>query len=84
MTKEEVLNVARSYKDWLLHETPLEFQHLVGMVPKMEEMEDVEKLMRWFGFMQGVLWVSEEFTLEQLKGHNKRGTGQLFTVRTTS
>ena len=29
-----------------------------------------EKVMRWLGFMQGVLWFSGNFTLNELREHN--------------
>jgi hypothetical protein len=29
----------------------------------------VDKAMRWLGFIQGVLWIDETFTLNELKSH---------------
>jgi len=49
---------------------------LFKMIPKMDAMlvlpsqEDIEKFMRWLGFIQGVLWQRGWFTLEELKEHN--------------
>jgi hypothetical protein len=31
-----------------------------------------EKAMRWLGFIQGVLWMSGTFTLDELKEHSRR------------
>lgn len=48
--------------------------HLLTMIPKMRVMladGRREKAMRWLGFMQGVMWVSGEYTLDELKGHNR-------------
>lgn len=33
-----------------------EARHLKWMLGEMKTMTDVEKLMRWIGFMQGALW----------------------------
>lgn len=48
--------------------------HLLTMIPEMRLMIAEgrrEKAMRWLGFMQGVLWVSGEYTLDELKDHNR-------------
>lgn len=48
--------------------------HLRSMIPKMRVLLEEgrrEKLMRWIGFVQGALWVSHIFTLEELKDHNR-------------
>lgn len=45
------------------------------MIPKMREIAAdptrSEKLMRWLGFAQGVLWAEGYYTLEELKRHNQ-------------
>jgi hypothetical protein len=55
------------------------------MLDKMEEMLDDaqygsghfpsgsrwDKFNRWLGFVQGVLWLHGDFTLDQLKDHNR-------------
>jgi hypothetical protein len=33
--------------------------------------EEEGKLMRWLGFIQGVLWERKAYTLSKLKGHNR-------------
>lgn len=73
MTKEEVLTLVGDYHKAHRWNTEFALQHLWTMLPKMEEMEDVEKLMRWLGFIQGVLWAKQVYTLEALKKHNKYG-----------
>lgn len=48
--------------------------HLLSMIPKMEEMIKEgrrEKSFRWLGFMQGVLWSFGEFSLNDLRDHNR-------------
>lgn len=31
----------------------------------------IEKAMRWLGFLQGVLWKNDEYSLDELKEHSK-------------
>jgi hypothetical protein len=48
--------------------------HAWSMLPKMREMilaGDTEKAMRWLGFVQGIFWTSEVFTIEDMKNHNR-------------
>jgi len=48
--------------------------HLLSMIPQMREFAvsgKKDKLFRWLGFMQGVLWMNGIFTIEQLKNHNR-------------
>lgn len=49
--------------------------HCRSMLDKMEEFIKagrMDKVMRWLGFIQGVLWVNRVYTLEELKNHNKK------------
>ncbi|MDP3696534.1 MAG: hypothetical protein Q8R55_00710 [Candidatus Taylorbacteria bacterium] len=48
--------------------------HCHGMLDKMEEFvaEDrMGKAFRWLGFIQGCLWATGCYTLEELKNHNR-------------
>jgi hypothetical protein len=51
--------------------------HLLAMIPELREMladtsqDRTEKCMRWLGFIQGVLWSTSVFTLEELKDHSR-------------
>lgn len=48
--------------------------HVLGMLPKMREFVAEgrrDKLMRWLGFAQGVLWSAGVYSLEDLKNHNR-------------
>jgi len=48
--------------------------HVLGMIPQMRQFlkeERREKVMRWLGFIQGVLWAEQLFTLDALKNHNR-------------
>lgn len=54
--------------------------HLVHMLDKMEEMLNTsefpvtnwDKFNRWLGFVQGILWASGDYTLNEMKEHNTR------------
>lgn len=51
--------------------------HVRSMLPKMRAFLDSDtpkhwdKVMRWLGFLQGVLWTFGWYTLEELKSHNR-------------
>jgi hypothetical protein len=54
------------------------YMHCSGMLTKMKKFLDenqIEKTMRWLGFIQGVLWVSGAFSLEELESHNRPDEG---------
>lgn len=50
-------------------------RHLLYMFREMRrfaaEGGQTEKLMRWLGFAQGVLWGAGEYSLDELKNHNR-------------
>lgn len=54
--------------------------HLVHMLDRMEEMLDTsefpvtnwDKFNRWLGFVQGIFWVSSDYTLNEMREHNAR------------
>lgn len=48
-------------------------EHCHGMLDKMEQFVDedrMDKVFRWLGFLQGVLWIQGIYTLDDLKKHN--------------
>ena len=52
----------------------LAMSHCHSMLDQMEEFVKegrMDKVFRWLGFIQGVLWVLRVFTLDQLKSHNQ-------------
>ncbi len=49
-------------------------EHCHGMLDKMVELVHegrMEKVFRWLGFIQGVLWANQICTLTELKNQNK-------------
>lgn len=51
-----------------------EWQHLRYMFEEMRKMISegrTEKAMRWLGFVQGVLWTTGAFSLDDLKNHSR-------------
>ncbi len=52
----------------------LALAHCHGMISQIEDFvatDRMEKVFRWLGFIQGVLWVLRVYTLEELKSHNR-------------
>jgi hypothetical protein len=50
--------------------------HLASMCDQIRafiEADEVEKAMRWLGFMQGAFWALGVFTLNDLRQHNAPG-----------
>lgn len=50
-------------------------QHCLGMLDKMEAFIQegrMDKVNRWLGFLQGVLWMRGLYTLTELMNHNKK------------
>ena len=43
----------------------------LGLPPRLVLGRKWEKLMRWFGFLQDILWDEAIFTLNELKSHNR-------------
>lgn len=60
--------------DSRLPDKRIALNHLLSMIPKMEKFikeGQREKFFRWLGFMQGVLWSFGEFSLNDLRDHNR-------------
>ena len=61
------------------HDIPLDnglhgLEHCYGMLSQIEEFlkeGKIDKVYRWLGFIQGVLWADRLYTLSELKSHNK-------------
>lgn len=50
------------------------FAHCHAMLDEMEiflQERRIEKVFRWLGWIQGCLWRSGVYTLEELKNHNR-------------
>ena len=53
-------------------------EHCHGMLDKMVEFvreKRMEKVFRWLGFIQGVLWTTRVYPLTNLKDHNRPPEG---------
>lgn len=42
-------------------------------IPRHLDAGKIEKAHRWLGFIQGVLWASEVYTIENMRIHNRSG-----------
>lgn len=55
------------------HDIGSQLEHVIDMLPEMRVFiadSRYEKVMRWLGFVQGVLWSTGAYTLDELKAHN--------------
>ena len=51
--------------------------HCHGMLDKMDGFVKegrIEKAFRWLGFVQGCLWSTRQYSLEELRNHSRPGT----------
>ena len=77
MTKDKAREVIKKYRKLFdtLRENDHSWEHLHWMTYQMEDMlfeeDNMEKVMRWLGFLQGVLFCKGVYTIEQLKEHNR-------------
>ena len=39
---------------------------------RLADSGEIEKSMRWLGFLQGVMWDSDMYTLDELKNHSRQ------------
>src|SRR3989344_8056982 len=59
--------------DLKVYQENMGLDHLHAMLDEMEQFikeGQMEKVFRWLGFIQGVLWAFGHFTLNELKDHN--------------
>jgi len=77
VTKDKIREVLKLYKD-LLRNYPenLTDNHCFWMLFQISDMlnddPDMEKVMRWLGFVQGCLWCRNYYSIEELKEHNRK------------
>ena len=54
-----------------------DMNHIRWMINEIPSMLNIpckmEKVNRWLGFIQGVLWLRGYYTIEEMKGHNRSG-----------
>ena len=65
--------------DNLLEHAEMGLDHCHGMLDKMVEFVHegrMEKVFRWLGFIQGVLWSNRVYTITDLENHNRPTTGE--------
>ncbi len=57
----------------ILNTTSTALNHCLGMLYEIKQFiqKDAEKAHRWLGFIQGMLWANQIFTIEDLKNHNR-------------
>jgi hypothetical protein len=87
MTKTQALKLMNFYAQWLRRDRLLDdirdayVRHLIGMPERVTDAFSDSKTMRWLGFMQGALWMTRRFTLEELKEHSREAAADEHTSR---
>ena len=83
MTSEKILEVIDKYDDVLrrMVDSPryslveyVRVSHCITMLSEMRQLLSkgrVEKACRWLGFIQGVLWSLERYSIDALREHNR-------------
>jgi len=73
MTKEQLKTVLANYK-LKLQEINRDQMLDHALVMCDFDFGDMEKSMRWLGFIQGVLYTKHVYTIDELKAHNTNQT----------
>jgi len=73
MTKDEAVDLMDQYCS-LVKELGGHNEVVTGLRSRFPADGSKSKAMRWLGFMQGVLYITEIFTLEELKMHSRDKT----------
>lgn len=74
VTDHKIYEVLNYYELILLPMSDMYSQHLLNMIPQMRDFVTDgrrEKVMRWLGFMQGVMWARGMFNIDELMDHNR-------------
>ena len=45
--------------------------HVVWMCEQIESMENKDKAMRWLCFIQGILWMTDKRTIDEMRDDNR-------------
>lgn len=81
MTGDKVLEVIKGYEQkinsllakeaWEEHQ---QLMHAREMIPKMRnfiEQKRMDKVFRWLGFLQGILYCNGIYSIDEMANHNK-------------
>lgn len=76
MTNKKILEILAQYEvDANEHsKNHIAFRHILRMIPQIRVFLDEnrrEKVMRWLGFIQGILWNQGIYMIDELKDHNR-------------
>lgn len=76
MKDEKIINACKKYEDdikkWYHSDADLDHvEWMTKQIPDFLAAGRKEKANRWLGFIQGVLWAKEIYTIEEMKEHNR-------------
>lgn len=58
-----------------------QIDHLSGMIAQMLQMEDVVKLNRWLGFVQGAMWTIQVRSVDELRNETRDAVDEEMRAR---
>lgn len=76
MKNEKIMNMCKKYEDYIKkwRHSDADFNHVKWMTKQVPDFLGAgrkEKVNRWLGFIQGVLWAKKIYTIEEMKEHNR-------------
>ena len=76
MKENKIIDVCEKYSKKLkkFHQADKKVYHIKWMIMKISEFikeNQQEKANRWLGFIQGVLWAMEIYTVDEMREHNR-------------
>lgn len=79
MEDQKILDICKFYNDELsvyyneiyIRDTYKHLLYMLWKIPHFIEEGRKEKANRWLGFVQGVLWAKDIYTIEEMKEHNR-------------
>jgi hypothetical protein len=80
MTKEKVIDVLDLYiktlkaREFKANRCGLPLDHVLWMcfeTATFVHQDRMDKAFRWLGFIQGVLWCTDVFSIDEMKSHNR-------------
>lgn len=79
MEDEKIIEVCRFYQEELgiyleepyISELYKHLSYMLWRIPQFIRAGRKEKANRWLGFVQGALWAHDDYTIEEMKEHNR-------------
>lgn len=84
MKDSKIIEVCERYKKKLnevyFDDISYHTEWMLRQIPKFLKEKRREKVNRWLGFIQGVLWSKNVYTLEEMKDHNRPQKNSSYSI----